>query len=104
MLGKQALGDGPADAPATLGPVLGHGQTQRRQVEHLAGLDPDHQRIGQVRVAAATAIRDMPDDLVRLGDLGQIGTGRAWLLARPTTLGATTALPLGRWRLAEPVR
>jgi hypothetical protein len=95
------LGDGPADASATLGPVLGHGQAQRRQVEHLPGLDPDHQRSSQVRVAAATAIRDMPDDLVGLGDLGQMGTGRAELLARPC---ATTALPLGRWRLGEPVR
>ena len=93
--GEGSLGGGPAATLASLGPMLGHGQAQRRQVEHLPGHDPDHHRIGQLAAAPLAAVRHMPDHLVGLWDLGQMGTGRAGLLARRTaTLGPpTTALP-----------
>jgi hypothetical protein len=62
--------------------VLAHQQPQRWQVEHLPGLDPDHHRTGQLGAAPLAAVRHMPDHLVGLGDLGQMGTGGAGLLAR----------------------
>jgi hypothetical protein len=50
--------------------VLGHAQAQRRQVEHLAGLDPDDQRVGQVRAATAAPAGYVLHHLVGGGDLG----------------------------------
>jgi hypothetical protein len=87
-------GGGPAGPAAPLGPVLEHTQAQWPQVEHLPGLDPGHRGAGQLLAAAAAPIRDMPGKLVRLGDLGQMGAGRAGLLARPALLG-----PVGSPRL-----
>jgi hypothetical protein len=66
--------------------VLAGQQPQHWQVEHLAGLHADHRRRSQVRTAAATPLRDVPDDLVRLGDLGQMRAGGTGLLAGPTIL------------------
>jgi hypothetical protein len=82
-----------------LDPVLGHRQVQPRQVEHLAGLDPDHHCVGQVPSAAAAPVGDVLNHLVGLGDLGQVGTRGAGLLARPTPLS-----PLGPRGLAQPIR
>jgi hypothetical protein len=92
---KHRLGRGPARTPAPLGPMLDHGQAQRWQVEHLPRLDPFNLRIGQLGAAPAAPVRHMPDHLVRLGDLGQMGTRRAGLLAWRTTTPSplTTALP-----------
>ncbi len=60
-------GRAPTGAAAPLGPVLHHPQANRRQVEHLPRLDPDHRRAGQVRAAPAAPIGQVPDDLVGLG-------------------------------------
>jgi hypothetical protein len=78
--------------------VLDHTQAQWRQVEHLPGLDPGHRGAGQLLAVAAAPIRDMPGKLVRLGDLGQMGAGRAVLLAQ-----AGAARP-GRQPAAAPAR
>jgi hypothetical protein len=85
--------------------MLGHRQAQRRQVEHLPSHDPDHHRIGQLAAAPLAAVRHMPDHLVRQGDLGQMGTGRAGLLAgRTAALGPlATTLP-GLRGLSKTVR
>jgi hypothetical protein len=80
--GEPSLGRGPTGALASLDPMLTHQQPQRWQVEHLPGLDPDHDRTGQLGAAPLAAARHMLDHLVGLGDLGQMGTGRAGLLAR----------------------
>lgn len=40
-------------------------QRDRRQVEQLPCLDPDHRRAGQVRPTATTRLRDVDHDLVR---------------------------------------
>jgi hypothetical protein len=75
--------------------VLARQQPQRWQLKHLPGLDPDHHCTGQLGAAPLAAVRHMPDHLVGLGDLGQMGTGRAGLLARgAAALGLLgTALP-----------
>jgi hypothetical protein len=83
---KRRSGGRPTPAAAPLGSVLAGQQPQHWQVKHLAGLHADHRRLSQVRTAAATPLRDVPDDLVRLGDLGQVRAGGTGLLARPTTL------------------
>jgi hypothetical protein len=104
-LGRERRGGHlPAGAAAPLRPVLDHAQAQRRQVEHLPGLDPNHHRTVKVLPAPTAPLGHMLHHLIRLGDLGQVGAGRAGLLARPTTPRATTALPGGRRRLGEPVR
>ncbi|HWD47391.1 MAG TPA: hypothetical protein VHM23_27380 [Actinomycetota bacterium] len=63
--------------------MLDHAQAQPGQVEHLAGLDPDHRRAGQVRAAASAPVGQVLDHLVGGGDLGQVGAGGAGLLAGP---------------------
>jgi hypothetical protein len=77
MGGEGRSGRAPAGAAAPLGRVLGHAQAQRRQVEHLPGLDPDHRRVGQLRAAAAAPLGQVLHDLIGDGDLGQMGAGRA---------------------------
>jgi len=106
--GKTAGGDLPAAAAAPLGTVLGHLQAQRRQVEHLPGLDSGHHRAGQIPIAPAAPAGDMPDDLVGSGDLGQIGTRSAGLLAgsAPLAFGLARTLDAAAGRagwLGEPV-
>jgi hypothetical protein len=102
--GEGGGGGGPAATAAAFGPVLGHGQAQRRQVEHLPGLDPDDRRVGQVRAAPAAPVGGVPDHLVGLGDLGQVGAGRAGLLAGPALFGPLGGPPLGPRGLAQAVR
>jgi len=77
---------------------------QPRQVEHLAGLDPDHHRVGQVPSAAAAPAGDVLNHLVGLGDLGQVGTRGAGLLARPAPLSPLGGTPLGPRGLAQPIQ
>jgi hypothetical protein len=104
MRGEGGLGRGAAGAAATLGPMLGREPAQRWQVEHLAGLDPDHARPGQVRAAPAAPVGGMQGDLVGLGDLGQVRAGGAGLLPGPAPrrpLIVLAACPRG---LAQPVR
>jgi ABC-2 type transport system ATP-binding protein len=93
--GEGSLGRGPTGAPASLGPMLARQQPQRWQLKHLPGLDPDHHCTGQLGAAPLAAVRHVPNHLVGLGDLGQMGTGRAGLLARgAAALGLLgTALP-----------
>jgi hypothetical protein len=103
LRGEDPGGGGPAGAQAPLGPVLAHTQAQWRQVEHLPGLDPGYQRAGQLLAAAAAPVRDVPGKLVRLGDLGQMGAGRAGLLAGPAPLGPLASPPLRLRGLAQAV-
>jgi hypothetical protein len=84
--------------------VLGHHQAQRRQVEHLAGLNPHHRRVGQVRATAATPVGHMPDHLVGLGDLGQVRAGGAGLLAGPAPPGRLVGAACGPRGLGKPIR
>jgi hypothetical protein len=104
MLGEAASGGRPAGAAAALGPVLGHPQAQCRQVEHLAGLDPDHHRAGQVRAATAAALRGVLHDLVGPLDLGQMRARGAGLLTGPAALGLLGVAPLRPRGLPQPVR
>lgn len=80
--------------------VLGHGQRDRRQVEHLPGLGRDHRRARQRRTAAGTRSRLMDQDLIRVLHPGQ---GTALMSGLPAGL-TTRALPsrLGR-RLLIPL-
>jgi hypothetical protein len=103
-VGERRGGRSPAGTAATLGPVLGHAQAQRRQVEQLPGLDPDHRRDGQVRAAPAAQVRRVFHHLVGLLHLGQVGAGRAGLLARPAALGLLVGVPFGPGGLAQAVR
>jgi hypothetical protein len=100
MLGERRGGDRLVATAAPLGPVLGHPQAQRWQVEHLPGLDPGDRRVGQVHAAPAAPVGHLLDDLGRLGDLGQVGAG---LLAGPARgrLSHPRFDPTG---LAQPVR
>jgi hypothetical protein len=75
----------------------------RRQVEYLAGLDPDYRRVGQVRAAPAAPVGHMLDHLVGLGDLGQMGAGGAGLPAGPAALALLGGAPLGPGGLAQPI-
>jgi hypothetical protein len=84
--------------------VLHDSQTQRWQVEHLAGLDPDHARPGQVRAAAAAPAGGVQGDLVGLGDLGQVGARGAGLLAGPAMRCPLVGAAFGPRGLAQPVR
>jgi hypothetical protein len=102
VLGEGGLGRQPAGAAAPLGPVLDHAQAQRRQVEHLAGLDADHHRAGQVRAAPAAAVSVL-DHLIGLGDLGQVGARGAGLLAGPPPRGPLISPALSPRRLAQPI-
>ena len=104
MLGEAASGGRPAGAAAALSPVLGHAQAQCRQVEHLAGLDPDHHRAGQVRAAPAAALRGVLHDLVGPLDLGQMRARGAGLLTRPAALGLLGVAPLRPRGLTQAVR
>jgi hypothetical protein len=82
-----------------------HQQPQRRQVEHLPGLDPHHHRTGQLSAAPLAAVRHMPDHLVGLCDLGQMGAGRAKLLARhAAALGLLGTALLGPRGLSKTIR
>ena len=99
-LGEPAGSLHPAGAAAPLSPVLGRHQPQRRQVKQLAGRGGDHRRVGQVGAAARTPVRDVHHDLVGLGDLGQVRTRGARLLAR---LAAPTLAPRDPRRLAQPI-
>jgi hypothetical protein len=103
MVGEPRSGGRAAGAAAPLGAVLGHPQAQRRQVEHLAGLDPAHRRVGQVRAAAAAPLGHMPDHLVGGGDLGQVRAGRARLLAGPAPRGLPVGSASDPHGLAQPV-
>jgi hypothetical protein len=71
--------------------MLARQQPQRWQLKHLPGLDPDHHCTSQLGAAPLAAVRHMPDHLVGLGDLGQMGTGRAGLLARVRRPSACSA-------------
>jgi hypothetical protein len=84
--------------------VLGHAQVQRRQVEHLPGLDPDHRRTRQVGAAPTAPVRAMLDHLVGGGDLGQVGAWGAGLLAGPAPLCPLVGPALGPRRLTQAVR
>jgi len=104
MVGEGRSGRAPAGAAAPLGRVLGHAQAQRRQVEHLPGLDPDHRRVGQLRAAAAAPLGQVLHDLIGDGDLGQMGAGRARLLARPAPPSLLVGAAVGPRGLAKPIR
>jgi hypothetical protein len=104
MVGEGGLGRRAAGAAATLGPMLGREQAQRWQVEHLAGLDPDHARPGQVRAAPAAPVGGMQGDLVGLGDPGQVRAGGAGLLPGPAPRGPLIVLAACPRGLAQPVR
>ncbi len=91
-------------AAATLGPMLGREQAQRWQVEHLAGLDPDHARPGQVRAAPPAPVGHMPGDLIGLGDPGQMRAGGAGLLTGPAPRGPLIVLAACPRGPAQPVR
>jgi hypothetical protein len=103
MRGEGCGGRRPAPTAAPLGPVLGHAQAQSGQVEHLAGLDPDHHRAGQVRAAPTAPVRCVPDHLIRLRDLAQVRAGGAGLLARPAASGSLGSAPLDPRGPAQPV-
>jgi hypothetical protein len=70
--------------------VLDDAQAQHRQVKHLPGLDPNDHRAIKVLPAPAAPLGHVLHDLVRLGDLGQVGAGRARLLARLAPAPAAT--------------
>jgi len=85
--------------------VLDHAQAQRRQVEHLPGLDPNQHRTVKALPAPTAPLGHMLHHLVRLGDLGQMSAGRAGLLARLAALRSLIGrAPLGPRGLAQPVR
>jgi hypothetical protein len=82
--------------------MLGHDQTYRRQVEHLAPLLTSRLAVGQITTATLTDGRHVQDHLVGLLDALKMTTLMAGLAARlaarpaPQTLGC-------RW-LRQPVR
>jgi hypothetical protein len=78
--------------------VLGHPHRYRRQVEHLPPLDTHLRRVRQIRTAAHTRTRLMPQPLVRIGDQCQRRSWMAWL---PTRLASTLAAQRLRRRLGE---
>jgi hypothetical protein len=84
--------------------VLARQQPQRWQVEQLAGLHPDHRRVGKVQAAPAAPAGGVPKDFVRLGDLGQVGAWGAGLLAGPAMLEALGGAAFGAHRLAQAVQ
>jgi hypothetical protein len=104
LVGERRGGRRPAAAAPPLGPVLADQQPQRWQVEHLAGLDPDHRCVGKVRAAPTAPAGGVPGELVRLGDLSQVGARGAGLLTGPAMLGPLGGAPLGPHGLAQPVR
>ena len=104
VLREAASGPRATCAAAPLGPMLHNPQAKRRQVEHLPGLDPHHRRIGKLRAASAAPVSQVLDDLVGLGDLGQVGAGGARLLARPAPFGPLTSPLLSPRGLAQAVR
>jgi hypothetical protein len=102
MVGEARSGGRTAGAAAPLGAVLGHAQAQRRQVEHLPRLDPDHRRVGQVRAAAAAPVGCVPDDLIGGGDLGQVGAGAPGCLPGRRPWPCSAARRLARAGLRSP--
>jgi hypothetical protein len=104
MGGEGRSGRAPAGAAAPFGPVLGDPKAERGQVEHLPGLHSRHWRAGQLRAAAATPLGQVLHDLVGGGDLGQMGAGRAGLLAGPAPLDPLGGAASGPRGLAKPVR
>jgi hypothetical protein len=100
---KRRSGGRPTPAAAPLGSVLAGQQPQHWQVKHLAGLDADHRRRSQVRTAAAAPFRNVPGDLVRLGDLGQMRAGGTGLLSGPTILDPLSNPPHGPRGLTKTV-
>jgi hypothetical protein len=61
LVGERRSGGRAAATAAPLGPVLGRHQPQRWPVKHLAGLDPDHRRVGKIRAAPTAPAGDMLD-------------------------------------------
>lgn len=82
-----------AAAAAVLENVLDHPQRDPGQVEHLAGLDGGHRRLGQRPPAARAGLRGVDHPLIRLGDLAQ----RAALVPGLTTRGPVGDLPARAW-------
>jgi hypothetical protein len=104
MIGERRGGRRPAATAPPLGPVLARQQPQRWQVEHLAGLHPDHRRVGKVQAAPAAPAGGVPKDLVGLGGLGQVGAWGAGLLTGPALLEALGGAAFGPRGLAQAVR
>lgn len=80
--------------------MLGDGHAQLRQVEHLADLDPGEERARKLTAAATAPVSNVDNELVGLGDLGQVRSRGARLLA---WLAVPAAVTLASHRLAQPV-
>jgi hypothetical protein len=98
MGGEGRSGRAPAGAAAPLGPVLGHAQAQRRQVEHLPGLEPDHRRVGQLRAAAAAPLGQVLHDLIGMATWARWAPGAPGCLPgrrRPACSSARRSVRVG---------
>jgi hypothetical protein len=103
--GEGGGGHPPTGAAAPLRTVLHDAQAQHRQVKHQSGLDPNHHRAGQIPPAPTAPLGHMLHDPIRLGDLGQMGTRGAGLLARLTAPRSPLSnAPLRPRGPAKPVR